>query len=254
MKNLIAFCVVALLVCGCEPEFEKVELKDIKRLEPQDIGIVTNNVKVAHIICYEPARCEQNNDTLVSAYFDERGRLVELWLRFNNYGELYEYVDSTNWISKRIITDVGRKVYDIHYEVKPEFNLVTRYVLEGEDSVAEYDYRYNDKGLVTQFGPDEDNKITYYQYDVNDLMVKRTVQYRDSTYYWETFGRDEINTAYKIVEDYYYYEGRLDSSVRLFLDPYGNKFNNPAIFKYRYDGLLESEDGKFKFKFSYGMY
>lgn len=254
MKKLFICLATAVVLVGCEPEFEQVPLTDIIMFEPKDIGIKDNHVKVAHIVCYEPARCEQNNDTILSAYFDELGRLKELWRRFDNYGELYEYADSSNWPSKKIVTDSKRRIYTLNYEVKPEFSLVTRYMLEGEDSLGEMDYRYNDKGLVTQFGPDENQYITYFQYGTGDLMVKRTVQFIDTTYYYQRFGRTEINTAYKVVEDYYYTNGRLDSSVKSYLDPHGNKFNEPTMYKYSEDGLLKSEDGKFKFNYFYSKY
>ncbi len=254
MKNCLIICFAAFLAFGCEPEFESVELKEVVRIEPGDMAIVENNIKVAHIICYEPARCEQNNDTIFSAYFDEQGRLIELWRRFDNYGELFEYSDSSNWASKRIVTDKDRRIYDYHYTINPEHKLVTKYILEGEDSIAEVDYRYNDDMLVSQFGPDENNQLTYYQYDTQGLMTKRTVQFTDTASYFQQFGRDESNTAFKIVEDYYYYEGRLDSSVKSYIDVYGYKFNEPTIYKYRYNGLIETEDGKFKYKFAYGPY
>lgn len=254
MKKLLILLSVALGFTACEPTFEEIPLKDIVRLEPGDKWIGPNHVRVAHIVCYEPARCEQNNDTIVSAYFDELGRVVELWRRFDNYGELYEYADSSGWASKKIVTDTKRRVYTLNYTVNPEYKLVTRYMLEGEDSLGEVDYRFNDKGLVTQFGPDENNLVTYYQYGLDDLMVKRTVQFPDTTFYWDKFGRNEINTAYKIVEDYYYTEGKLDSSVKAYFDPYGNKFNEPTIYKYSDDGLLKTEDGKFKYNFFYEKY
>lgn len=254
MKKLFLFCVGLLSVYGCEPEFEDIPLTDIIRIEPGDDAIAENGVRVAHIVCYEPARCEQNNDTLVSAYFDKLGRLVEVWRRFDNYGELYEYADSSNWPSKKIVTDTKRRIYTLNYIVNEEFKLVTRYMLEGEDSLGEVDYRFNDKGLVTQFGPDENNLITYYQYDLNDLMVKRTVQFPDTTYYWDRFGKNEINTAYKIVHEYFYTDGGIDSSIKYYFDPYGNKFNEPTKYKYSDDGLPKSEDGKFKFNYFYEKY
>jgi hypothetical protein len=79
-----------------------------------------------------------------------------------------------------------------------------------------------------------------------------TIQYPDTAYYIKNFGLAEMDKAYKVEEEFTYYDGHLDTSVKRYYDIYGNKFFDPITFKYRYDGLMESIDGKFRYIFSYG--
>lgn len=204
------------------------------------------------MICAEHSRCETNNDTIVSTYYDNQGRLIELWRRDDNYGEAYTYTDSSVWETKRTITTDKAVTYDVAYAINDKDKILTEYTIEGGDTVNVLEYRYDENGQVVKYGPDKDGLLHYLNYNQDGLAVKMTVQYPDTATYLKKFGPAELYHAYKTEEVYEYYDGHLNVSTIKYYDVHGNKFFEPVTFKYRYDGLMESINGQFRYIFSYG--
>jgi hypothetical protein len=253
MKTLLVFIVTVLILSGCAPDKDaEFSLSNIKLMEPTNVAIIKNKIKVAHMICAEHSRCETNNDTIVSTYYDAQGRLRELWRREDNYGELYEYVGNTNWETKRTITTKGSVTYNVSYDIKQQDKTMMEYTIDGADTVETIKYEFDDKGYVTKYSSDKSNLVNMLQYSEEGLVTKLTIQYPDTSFYIKSFGLNEMEKAYKVEEDYEYFDGHIDNSIRRYYDIYGNKFFEPTTFKYRYDGLMESIDGRFRYIFSYG--
>ncbi len=253
MKTLLVFIVTVLILSGCAPDKDaEFSLSNIKLMEPTNVAIIENKIKVAHMICAEHSRCETNNDTIISTYYDVQGRLRELWRREDNYGELYEYVDNTNWETKRTITTKGSVTYSINYDINQQDKTLTEYAIDGADTMETIKYEFDDQGYVTKYSSDKSNLVNLLQYNKEGLVTKLTIQYPDTSFYIQEFGIQEMEKAYKVEEDYEYFDGHLNNSIRRYYDIYGNKFFEPTTFKYRYDGLMESIDGRFRYIFSYG--
>lgn len=254
MKTRYLLMLLTLLLgIGCaEPTGQTTEIENIKLMDPGNLAIIKNKIKVAHMICGELGHCENNNDTIMTTYYDSQGRLVKIWQPNTKMGEEYIYTDNTNWETRRIAyMENLRDTNDIKYAVNKQTKTLTEYILYRGDTASTVVYKFNDEGQVYEYNSSKDEINTYITYNPEGLVSKLSKQYPDTTVYINKHGKNDMYVAYRAEEEFYYYEARLDSSVKKYFDIYGNQSFEPVYVKYRFDGLMESIKGLHLYIFSY---